>query len=574
MRNRKIISVILLAALVLLAGIAWGIAKTPVTDPADETVTPPAEITIERILAANHPSTILRSGSNFLLKVDGEEKYQCFVDDGIVLKEDAASDKSSLVVDREYVVNRLGEDYDTVAVSESDLHDSWYADLVLNTSLMLKESIVSTVEEDGNIIVTTSLSGEDYDDHYNRAVRNTASCSTVYTLDSATCRVKSVTQTATQEDGTNLVNTLTLTENVETPATVSTMSARSTYTAAAATDDFELDKNGDGEINLLFIGNSYSYYWTDELWTLLNAAGYGSTTLNVCNLYRSGADFIHHWQEYERGVSDFELYTVYNKADGTDPHDPGKRFSDKNSSLIKALNHKQWDVISFQQGNDHAGNAESHRNSIAKHFPLLYDLVTSYHPNARFYWQQDWAHEYKSNSSTVNATRVFREVGLEFCREYGLINSPLGDAWEIVRHDSTFFELQEGTTDNSSFAYSLHSRVAHNANYDSYGFIRQDDNSHDGDAGGGQYLNACVWFEMLTKKRVEDTAAKDYMPVYSHGTAAQKEEGSFYIGLKSETRLSSLSTANKTIVNNALAKLRHAAHTAVVASYGEDHFID
>ena len=39
----------------------------------------------------------------------------------------------------------------------------------------------------------------------------------------------------------------------------------------------------DGVMNILLIGNSSCYYWTDELWGMLDAAGYEE--VNVYNLY-------------------------------------------------------------------------------------------------------------------------------------------------------------------------------------------------------------------------------------------------------------------------------------------------
>ena len=40
---------------------------------------------------------------------------------------------------------------------------------------------------------------------------------------------------------------------------------------------------------------------------------------------------------------------------------------------------------------------------------------------------------------------------------------------------------------------------------------KPDDTSHDGDIGGGQYLNACVWFEMLTG---QSCIGNSYRPDY------------------------------------------------------------
>ncbi len=620
MKNRKVLSAILLAVLVLSVSLVLIFAKAPVTDPAQGESESFGEINMERILAANHPNTLLEDG-NFLLKFDGEKKYQCFVGDGVVLKEDAENDVSELIVDREYVVHRQGENYDTVAVSDSDLHNSWYADLVLNTSLLLKEKIVDTKEENGDLIVTTSLSGEDYDIHYGRTERNTASCTTVYTLDSANCRVKAVSQTATQNDGSTITNSLTLTENAETPATVSTMSAKSNYTAAAETTAYTPDTNGDRVLNILFIGNSYSCYWTDELYFLLANAGLKDANgndmkVNVCNLYRSGADFIHHWQEYERGIKNFVLYTVTDECYTTTkevtvndvtkdylfpPHESNAR-NTFTCGLLGALEYADWDIISFQQGNDNASSESGHRNSIERHFPLLYNLVSTYHPNAKYFWQQDWNHELgnidkgSSYKKQLEGSRNFRETSWEICREYNLTNAPLGDAWEIIRHDPSFFALPEGVDYLSNPAekpagaplYSLHTRVWYNIALkyaEKYGTPHHTDLSHDGDMGGGQYLNACVWFETLTKTRISESSAGDYIPAYSFSLetketltgAAQEDLGAYYIGLRDENgnfyRTKSLSAAEENTVKAAMAKLQKAAHTAVVASYTEEYFL-
>ena len=47
----------------------------------------------------------------------------------------------------------------------------------------------------------------------------------------------------------------------------------------------EKDPKGDGEMNVLIVGQSASYYWTDELWGMLDAMG---TKSRVCNVYYSG----------------------------------------------------------------------------------------------------------------------------------------------------------------------------------------------------------------------------------------------------------------------------------------------
>ena len=63
-----------------------------------------------------------------------------------------------------------------------------------------------------------------------------------------------------------------------------------------------------------------------------------------------------------------------------------------------------------------------------------------------------------------------------------------------------------------------------------------DDSVHDGDIGGGQYLNACVWFEALTG---ESCIGNTYQPGYT------------YLGLR------------RTLSQEKVDTLQKAAHEAV-----------
>ena len=81
-----------------------------------------------------------------------------------------------------------------------------------------------------------------------------------------------------------------------------------------------------------------------------------------------------------------------------------------------------------------------------------------------------------------------RAYALGACAENKVARIPSGDAWKIVR---------DGGYDN------LCARIAFG---DGLG-----DNFHDGDIGGGQYLNACVWFETLTGQScIGNTFRPDY----------------------------------------------------------------
>jgi hypothetical protein len=93
---------------------------------------------------------------------------------------------------------------------------------------------------------------------------------------------------------------------------------------------------------------------------------------------------------------------------------------------------------------------------------------------------------------------------------------------------------------------TLHTRIG-KANYTDYPFVYNHDLSHDGDIGGGQYLNACVYFEVLTHKSVLNNT---YVPSYLHETAG----------------------IQFTFTKERIAALQNAAHQAVSAYYGEDWY--
>ena len=78
------------------------------------------------------------------------------------------------------------------------------------------------------------------------------------------------------------------------------------------------------------------------------------------------------------------------------------------------------------------------------------------------------------------------------------------------------------------------------------------DGSHDGDIGGGQFLNACVWFETMTGISCLDI---DYIPEYKTSAVIGDELMSLLHVVKTEN--------GYTLDPEFAALLRQAAHDAV-----------
>ena len=238
------------------------------------------------------------------------------------------------------------------------------------------------------------------------------------------------------------------------------------------------DPKEDGEMNILLIGNSYSYYWCDELYGMLAAAGYENA--KIYNVYYSGCKFYQHWEWLVNHENHYQLFC----------NDKNGRKGTSDVDLPYCLSRENWDVISFQQSGSYVygekGSEENLRNSVNEHLPLLYKYVNERFPLAKYYWLQSWVHEIGDGSKglatldqQIAITSWQRNVAKEVCSQYGFTRVPCGDAWEMIRHDPMIREN----------GYTLTARIQKGKQID--------DLSHDGDIGGGQYLNACVWFEKL-----------------------------------------------------------------------------
>ena len=248
----------------------------------------------------------------------------------------------------------------------------------------------------------------------------------------------------------------------------------------------------DGVIDVLMIGNSFCHYYVQELYAVAEAAG---VKMRVCNLYYGGCPLEKH---YTWWLEDSTPYTYYNT-------DGNGRVGTENVSLEWALSQHEWDVLSIQEVSSTLRNRSA---ADAFEMNLLYmDTLIPYlmgrFPDADFYWHQTWAYE---KGFSVSSYKVLdaaeqkayaqrqREYALAVCERYDIPRVPSGVAWELVRdggYDQLCARLGKADGDNP-----------HAGDY-----------YHDGDIGGGQLLNAYVWFEMITGLSCEGNT---YVPTYTY----------------------------------------------------------
>jgi hypothetical protein len=168
-------------------------------------------------------------------------------------------------------------------------------------------------------------------------------------------------------------------------------------------------------------------------------------------------------------------------------------------SLEWCLAQGEWDFISLQTARHLTYDMPT---EIARNKPYM-DALVGYlreqFPETKLIWHQTWTYEIGTASNGTVTTAESQQAGheriraysLHACEEYDLIRVNTGDAWKILR--------DEGYR-------KLCARIGKGVNHEG-------DYYHDGDIGGGQYLNACVWYEVLTGN---SCLGNTYRPVYKY----------------------------------------------------------
>ena len=250
------------------------------------------------------------------------------------------------------------------------------------------------------------------------------------------------------------------------------------------------DPAQDDTMNILMIGSSYCYYYVEELYGLLKAAGIKA---NVCNVYYSGCPLEKHWAWWKTGEAHYEYFIT--NEDG--------RVKTADTNLQWCLQQQNWDVISLQESTSKifTPGAATHLETTKLWRTELWGYLKEQFPMSRYLWHQPWTYQvgvhyngYVMESfeqQQRNADQI-KEFAVAVCKELELERVNTGEAWQIVRKDYGYDKLC--------------ARLGKGSNHEG-------DNSHDGDWGGGQYLNACVWFEVITG---QSCVGNSYRPDYRY----------------------------------------------------------
>ena len=239
------------------------------------------------------------------------------------------------------------------------------------------------------------------------------------------------------------------------------------------------DPAEDDVFNLLMVGHSGCYYYTDELFNVAKAAG---VKMRVCNVYYSGCPLEKHWTWWKNGEANYDFYVI----------DENGKQEFNTVDLEFCMEQYNWDAITLMENSKITRKAAG-KDAFADNEQYIADLFGYFkeqYPKTEILWHHAWFYQVGYDQTDVNGYKVEtaeeqagfaarrKEFALCVCDKFGVRRVPGGDAWQIVREKYGY--------DN------LCARLGSNNNLGDY--------SHDGDIGGGQYLNACVWLETLTGK--------------------------------------------------------------------------
>ena len=246
-----------------------------------------------------------------------------------------------------------------------------------------------------------------------------------------------------------------------------------TVESVSTEETVEEDPAKDGVLKILMIGNSACYYYVEELYGIAHAAG---IEMKIGNVYYSGCRLEQHWNWWKLRENHYRYF----ETDGR-----GRRLALDKTGLIPCLERDNWDAISLQEAfsPQKAADRDLCFDQCEPYMKQLDAFLRETFPQSRMLWHQTWSYEvgYAQANGVIDSKdaqlaqhNTVRDVALHLCKTYDLERVPVGDAWQIAR-------------DNPVIGDTLCHKNGTVGDY-----------LHDGDTGGGQYLNACVWFEVLT----------------------------------------------------------------------------
>lgn len=235
------------------------------------------------------------------------------------------------------------------------------------------------------------------------------------------------------------------------------------------------DPSQDDVLNILLVGSSAFYYQVEEMVGVAKGAG---IKMNVYNLYYSGCRLKQHYDWWKNGENMYQMFRT----------DENGRVKTENVGLLYAMGLENWDAIALCAGGANEMRTLSAEDFVSSRKVYLDELIGLFRkefPASKLYWQQHNAYQIGFSDASFSIVSpdqqqadadAYRAQSKLVAETYDMEWIPRGDAGMIARK-------------NPVVGDTLCARLGINGNLG--------DNAHEGDIGGGQYVTACTWFEVL-----------------------------------------------------------------------------
>jgi hypothetical protein len=244
-------------------------------------------------------------------------------------------------------------------------------------------------------------------------------------------------------------------------------------------------------VRLLTIGNSFS----------------GNATHYLGDLAKAGGHVLVH-QPMSIGGASMEVHWTKIEANEKDPKDPAGLYGTR--ALNETLKGGEWDFITIQQASIKSHDVETYRPFAAK----LQAYVKTHAPQAELLLHQTWAYRCDDprfkGAKTEPSTRQAMHAGLSaaylaIAKELGLRRIPVGDAFHGADSDPAWGFKPDAAFDPKTAVdpalpdqtHSLHVGWRWSTSKDGKRALGMD--GHHANSAG-EYLGACVWYEVLFKE--------------------------------------------------------------------------
>ena len=153
-------------------------------------------------------------------------------------------------------------------------------------------------------------------------------------------------------------------------------------------------------IRVLAIGNSFSDDAVEHY--LYELALEGGDNLIIGNAYRGGQGYESHWKVVEANKADFEYRKIVNG-----------NWTNVRSTLLDCVVDEPWDIITFQQVSQDAGDYDTYEPWLSKLINYVREKATN--PNVQFGLHRTWAYAENSNhwgfpKYDKNQQRMFQAI--------------------------------------------------------------------------------------------------------------------------------------------------------------------